>query len=222
MRSVFLFFMLSCVFVSCESNDSDEAILESLIDARFEVCYYKDDLAQNKCDSVLISIFGQTLFKKNIDLDVLKSTMNCEVDGEIKLVPFGSVEHCVPNSYDLLYSIQVKGESIFLFRMEAGKDMQFEPVSTIIADHLRGYRYLLEGKFKINYSEAKNIARANNVDLEESFLELVNNENDSIPNPSSYHWEAELESDHNSVVLLLIDVMSGKTSKEVLTIENIE
>jgi hypothetical protein len=201
-----------------ELDNMDQLPTEGLIDSRFEVCYYENDLAQGKCDSVLVSIFGNSVFKKNIDLNLFGSSMNCEVDGELELIPFGSLEHCVPNSYDLLYSIQEGSQTIYSFRMTAGKDMLFQTVSTIIEDQLKGYRQLLDGKFKINYSEAKEIAIANGVDMDESLLELIKDENTKITGKSSYHWEAELEYDHNSVMLLLIDAMTGKTHNEVLTL----
>lgn len=219
MRNLFLFFILIFTFTSCQPEDTDEIISESLIDSRFQVCYYQDDLAKGKCDSVLISIFGETLFNRNIRLSSTESMMNCEVDSSIVLVPFGDTNHCVPNSFDLLFSIHEGGENIFSFRMISGKDIQFEPVSTIVADQLIGYRKLLDGKFSIDYSEAKVIAKSNGVDFGESTLELVKNE---TVGKTNYHWEAELEYDHNSVALLLIDVMTGATSKEVITIENIQ
>lgn len=218
MRNPILFFSLIFMSTSCESENKAETILESLIDSRFEVCYYENDLAQGKCDSVLVSIFGNSVFKRNIDLNLFESSMNCEVDGELELIPFGNLEHCVPNSYDLLYSIQEESETIYSFRMTAGKDMLFQPISTIIEDQLKGYRHLLDGKFKINYSEAKEIAIANGVDMDESLLELIKDENTETTGKSSYHWEAELEYDHNSVMLLLIDAMTGKTHNEMLTL----
>jgi len=60
---------------------------------------------------------------------------------------------------------------------------------------------------------------AEGVDFNESALELVKNEGDSLSISSTFHWEAELEYDHNSVVLLLIDVMTGETNTELLKIE---
>ena len=195
-----------------ELDNMDQLPSESLIDQRFETCYYEDDLAKNKCDSVLISIFGKSLFEENIEFNLLESTMNCQVDSSIQQVAFGNTEHCVPNSFDLCYSLTEGDETIYSFRMVAGLDMQFEPVSTIVADQLGGYQKLLDSQFKINYSKAKKIAKTNGVDFEESSLELVKNDK------GSYHWEAELELDQNSLSILHIDVMSGKTSIEVLTI----
>lgn len=213
------------LIASCDNlfDDFDEGhTFPEERDTRFVQCYYEEDLAKNNCDSVLTSIFDKSLFKKNIHFDLAESTMNCEVDGDLKLVAFGDSNQCVPNSYDLRFMIKENGKDIFPFRMVAGNDMEFEPVSTIIADQLLGYRQLLEGKFRIDYSEAKSIALENGVDFNESNLELVKNEGDSSAVKSTYHWEAELEYDHNSVVLLLIDVQSGKTSTEVLTMESIE
>ncbi|PHR30912.1 MAG: hypothetical protein COA38_09290 [Fluviicola sp.] len=225
MRSVLLLIVLTFVFVSCESTDTTETISEnlvvseSLIDSRFQECYYEDDLAKGKSDSILNSIFGKAIFNRNIRLSSTESMMNCALDNTIILVPFGDTNYCVPNSYDLLYSIHAGGKNIYSFRMVSGKDMQFEPVSTIVADQLQGYRNLLDGQFKISYSQARIIAKSNGVSFEDSNLELVKNES---AGQSTYHWEAELEYDHNSVVLLLIDAMTGATSEEVLTIENIQ
>lgn len=206
---------------SCESLledfKEDEIAIEER-DPRFVQCYYEEDLAKNKCDSVLTSIFGEKLFSQNVKFDLSESSLNCEVDGSIQLVTFGDSNYCVPNSYDLRYSVKSRGNIIFPFRMVAGNDMEFEPVSTIIKDQLVGYRRLLEGDFKIGYPQAKSIAASKGVDFNESALELVKNEGDSLASQNSYHWEAELESDQNSVVLLLIDVMTGATSTELLTI----
>jgi len=197
----------------------DEEAATKEHDPRFVQCYYEEGLAKNQCDSVLISIFGEELYSKNVRFDLAESSLNCEVDGDIQLVAFGDSNHCVPNSYDLRYSVKSNGKSIFPFRMIAGKDMEFEPVSTIIEDQLIGYRKLLEGDFKISYTQAKSIALAEGVDFNESALELVKNEGDSLSISSTFHWEAELEYDHNSVVLLLIDVMTGETNTELLKIE---
>ena len=219
MKSTFQLFLLLFFFAACESTETENSegiVSENSIDTQFQKCYYEDDLAKNHADSVLISLFGTGVFVRNIRIDLKESTMNCQVDNIIELVPFGDRTHCAPNSYDLSYTIYDSGETIFSFRMIAGSDMLFETASTIVEDQLLGYRELLSGNFKVDYARAKAIALANGVDLGEAALELVKAEN------GSYHWEAELEYDHNSVVLLLIDVISGKTSKEVLTMSSVE
>lgn len=225
MRSIFFSFSLILVFVSCETNEvdvADDVNSESLIYERFETCYYEDDLAKRRSDSVLISIFGKANFEQSVRFDLVESTMNCQIDGAIQLVPFGDTNYCVPNSYDLYYYVQESDALIFEFRIVAGSDMHFEPISAIVGDQLKGYRKLLDGDFKISYAKARKIAEENGVDFNESNLELVKNETDSSQGKSTYHWEAELEYDHNSVVLLWIDVLTGKTRKEVLTIEGVE
>lgn len=226
MRSLYFFFSVMFVFVSCETNevevDDDDVASESLIDQRFATCYYEDDLAKKRADSVLISILGKSNFNQAIQFDLSESSINCQVENVIQLVPFGDTNYCVPNSYDLLYDVLENGKSIFEFRMLAGSDMEFEPVSTIVRDQLRGYRKLLDGEFKISYTKAVKIAKVNGVDFNESNLELVKDEKTASNGNIGYHWEAELEYDHNSVVLLWIDVMTGETSKEVLSIKGVE
>lgn len=225
MRSIFLSFILMFVFGSCGTNETastDPKNSESLIDSRFAQCYYEDDLAKNQSDSVLISILGKNCFNRSVRFELKESSMNCEVDGAIRLVPFGDTNFCVPNSYDLSYSLMEKNQPIFEFRMTAGKDMSFETGSTIVENQLRGYRKLMDGEFKLSYSEALKIAQANGVNVNESNLELVKNETSSSNGKANYHWEAELEYDHNSVVLLWIDVMTGATRKEILTINSID
>ncbi|MFK7786148.1 MAG: hypothetical protein AB8B56_13585 [Crocinitomicaceae bacterium] len=225
-KSFTLTFVVFCggllLLNSCEdsSEDSNEEVITEERDPRFLQCYFEDDLAKNRCDSVLISIFGKELFSRNIQFDKGESTLNCEVDGDIQLIAFGDSNYCIPNSYDLRYVLNSNGNSIFPFRMVAGNDMVFEPVSTIIQDQLMGYRKLLEGNFNISYTKAKSIAVMEGVDFNESYLELVMNEEDSLSTSPSYLWEAELEYDHNSVLLLLIDAMSGETRKELLTPES--
>ena len=225
MRSIILSLISLLVFVSCVTNETpviDEIASESLIDERFETCYYEDDLAKRRSDSVLISIFGKANFEQSVRFDLVESTMNCQIDGAIQLIPFGDTNYCVPNSYDLYYYVQENDALVFEFRIVAGSDMRFEPISTIVGDQLRAYRKLLDGDFNISYTKARKIALENGVDFNESNLELVKNETVSSQGKSTYHWEAELEYDHNSVVLLWIDVMTGKTRKEVLTIEGVE
>lgn len=225
MRSISLSILSSLILFSCGTNDSDETDTvptESLIDSRFQECYYENDLAKNKADSALIQVFGEKLFSRYIKLNLDESTMNCQVDDAIELVPFGDSSYCVPNSYDLRYQINEKGNELFTFRLVAGSDMQFEPVSTIVSDQLKGYQQLLSGKFAINYTQAKSIAFEEGVDFNESYLELIRNTEDSLTGNTTFSWEAELEYDHNSVLLLHIDAMTGETGTVTYTIEHIE
>ena len=217
----FLIIVLGIGIASCgDTSDNtqekvNEEVVKDQIDLRFQKCYYEDDYARKKCDSLLISSFGEVIFNRNIRFDPANSFLNCEVDGKSVLVPFGDTNHCIANTFDLVYSINQNGGEIYSFRMVAGNEMEFEAVSTIVNDQFFGYRQLLEGKLAITYAEAKRIALENGVNLEESDLELVINETEAL-GKSNYHWEAELNYENNSLILLQIDVMTGEINKEVL------
>jgi ribosomal protein L25 (general stress protein Ctc) len=221
MRSTSLFLFIFTV-TACTTDKQVDSSNDQTTDTRFQTCYYQDNFAQKQCDSVLISIFGKKHFDTSIRLNKPESTMNCQVDSTVKLLPFGNTDCCVPNSYELVFTINQKNETIYSFRMVAGEDMQFEPVSTIVTDQLRGYKQLLNGKFTVDYSKAKKIALANGANLEETDLELVSSTTTNAQGKNGYQWEAELDYDHNSVLVLHIDVLTGKTSTEVIHIDQLD
>lgn len=221
MRSAFLF-LLILVVTACTADKTVDSDAENGIDTRFQKCYFQDDFAKKKCDAVLISILGNTHFQNSIRMDKEESKLNCQVDSTVEMLSFGTTDCCVPNSYELVFTINQKDEVIYSFRMVAGEDMQFEPVSTIVADQLLGYKQLLDGKFKIDYFQAKQIAIANGANFEETDLELVKSANTNTQGKSDYHWEAELAYDENSVVVLHIDVLTGKTSQESIDIKYLD
>jgi hypothetical protein len=225
MRTIHFLFLLTLGILcsACDNQDDDKnagSTSETSSDSGYGDCYYENEIAKKCSDSVLFSILGKAHFKQFIRLDRNESSMNCEVNGSIQLVPFGDTSYCAPNSYNLSYFIIKNGQRIFEFELIAGKDMQFEVVSTIVADQLRGYRNMLDGDFKIDYSQASKIAKANGINLNETTLELVKHEANS-KGKSDFHWEAELKHDENSIVLLWIDVMTGKTTQETLKVYNI-
>lgn len=221
-----LLFGLIVVLASCGNEDvndpSEEVMEESEIEVLPETeseskanCYYNGNLAENLSKGVIVDLLGEGNYSKSVRLDRTESSINCMRGNDIELLNFGDETCCSPSSYDLQYQILMDSEVIFSFRMTAGEDMKFEPVSTIVEEQLKGYKQLLDGKINISYGEAKTIAEENRANLSEVSLELVSNGN-------SYHWEAELEYDHNSIVLLIIDSKTGRTKKEVLTIEHFE
>lgn len=221
-----LLFGLIVVLASCGNEDvndpSEEVMEESEIEVLPETepepkmnCYYNGNLAENLSKEVIVDLLGEGNYSKSVRLDRTESSINCMRGNDIELLNFGDETCCSPSSYDLQYQILMDSEVIFSFRMTAGEDMKFEPVSTIVEEQLKGYKQLLDGKINISYGEARTIAEENGANLSEVSLELVSNGN-------SYHWEVELAYDHNSIVLLIIDSKTGRTKKEVLTIEHFE
>lgn len=228
-----LLFGLIVMLASCGNEDvnnpSEEVMEETEIEVLPETepepkanCYYNGNLAENLSKEVIVGLLGEGNYSKSVRLDRAESFINCMRGNDIELLSFGDESCCAPNSYDLQYQVLMDGEAIFSFRMTAGADMKFEPVSTIIEEQLKGYKQLLDGKFDVSYREAKKIAEQNGANLSEVSLELVLNEKKNHPNTTSYHWEVELEYDHNSVVLLQIDATTGKTSTSTLELTNIE
>ncbi len=227
-----LLFGLMLMLASCGNEDvnnpSEEVMEENEIEVFPETepepkanCYYNGNLAENLSKEVIVDLLGETNYSEFIRLDRAESFINCKSGNDIELLSFGDERCCTPNSYDLRYQIVIDGEAVFSFRMTSGADMKFEPVSTIVEEQLEGYQKLLSGDFATSYADARKIAVENGVNLSESDIELVPDEQNTTHN-KRYYWEAELEYDHNSIALLQIDVMTGNVKKKVLTIESIE
>lgn len=220
MKSLLIFLSIfSLIFASCSGSSGDSAsdtMSSDVRDERFQACYYTDNLAQKSCDSVLRIFFGEQIFTKHIRFDTAQSFVSCQkVDG-IEMQAFGDTACCLPNTYDMVYIIRENGQKIYEFRMVSGSDMEFEQISTQSEAQLLGYKKLLDGDFPISFSDARIIAKKNGF-TDDMILELVKHEA-NLQEKSAYHWEAELEYDNNSVVLLWIDVMTGEARKEVLAI----
>lgn len=215
-----LLFGLVLIFASCGEgaiNDGEDFTDDVPVE-RFRECYLDDDLALNEVQPLIIDLLGNEIYSKHVRFDPKESSINCSSENEIELLPFGDTSCCTPSSYDLRYQLMQDGEEIFSFRLLGGKDMEFEVASTIVQEQLDGYRKLLEGKFEISYTEAQKIAEKYGADLSDSRLELVLSEEDVLPNTASHHWEIELESDDNSVLLLQIDAMTGKARTSKLSL----
>ncbi len=207
-------------FVSCSESSGDVASENSTlteVDDRFQSCYFEDNLAQNRCDSVLQDFFGSEIFKRHIRFDKSESFINCQSADKIEMKSFGDTECCLPNTYDMVYTIRENGQKIYEFPMVSGSDMEFEHVSTQSGAQLIGYKKLLAGEFQITYAEARAIAKKNGC-TDEMILELVYDEKGKANDAKSYFWEIEQALAQDKTVLVQIDPFSGSITRHDLMV----
>lgn len=93
--------------------------------------------------------------------------------------------------------------------MSAGPDQIFETNSPIIFGQLVAYKKLINGDFKINYSEAKKIAQKNG-NLGINSIELYYKENGKINSDSSFYWGIDFFNNEGTRELLKINPTNGK------------
>lgn len=219
MRTTLLFGLILILAACSEEAINDrENEMDDLSIGRLRDCYYHENSALNEAKTLIIDLLGDEIYSKHVRFDPTESSINCSNENTIELLPFGDTTCCNPSSYDLRYQLMMGNEELFSFRLLGGKDREFEVASTIVQEQLDAYRKLLEGKFDISFAQAKKIALKHGANLSESVLELVLNENNTDPNSASHYWEIELDSDDNSVVLLQIDAMTGKTTTSRLSL----
>lgn len=217
----FLFLLvIGITFSACDNQREDiddGVVLDEDSDERFQSCYHTDDLALKTCNAVVRDFFGDAIFKKHIQFDSSESFINCQQSDGIEMKDFGDSTCCLPNTYDMVYTLRENGETIFEFRMVSGSDMEFEHISTQSEAQLLGYKKLLAGNFPITYAKARAIAKKNGC-TDDMILELVYDEKGKADNLKSYYWEIENSFPQDRTVLVQIDPFSGKISRNELMV----
>lgn len=216
MQNLFLFFLLSVVFVSCESTKTaeiDETTSKSLIDERFQECYFDDDVALKKCDSVLTDFFGEKNFA-SIQLNKTESFIACQEGDSLSKLQFGDKSCCVPRTFDLIYEIHDQNEIVFQFSMESGDDMHFDFISPQVKKQLDGYKLLLDGKITVGYKALRKMVIENGLAPKECTIELVQDTLLSSEGLSSYFWEVDNGLENGRWLLMVFNAMTGKNVPE--------
>ncbi len=197
-----------------ESSISEETSVENL---QSQPCYYINDRVKKKCDSTLIQLFDIHKFNRNIKWNEEHSFINCDVKESVELMKFGDTMCCNPRIYDLTYNIQIGAKSIYQFRMSAGPDEVFEPVSSIVVGQLAAYKKLINGEFKIDYNRAERIANDNGYVGKNITIELFYDDKGDINSNTSFYWAVDAHKTDDAREILQIDPNNGK----VETISNV-
>lgn len=211
-----------------KNNYSDPEIIESSISEETSIenvkslpCYYVNSRAKQKCDSTLILTFSIQNFNRNIKWNEDHSFINCDVNESVELMKFGDSMCCNPRTFDLVYDIQIGVNPIYQFRMSAGPDEVFEPVSPIVAGQLAAYRKLIDGEFKIDHNRVNQIARENGYSGKDMTIELFYDGKGDINSITSFYWRVDAHKTDDSREVLQIDPNSGNVetiSLELVTI----
>lgn len=190
-----------------ESSISEETSKENL---QSQPCYSINDRVKKKCDSTLIQLFDLHKFNRNIKWNEEHSFINCDVKESVELMKFGDTMCCNPRIYDLTYNIQIGAKSIYQFRMSAGPDEVFEPVSSIVVGQLAAYKKLLNGEFKIDYNRAERIANDNGYVGKNITIELFYDDKGDINSNTSFYWAVDAHKTDDAREILQIDPNNGK------------
>lgn len=202
-----LFLITSCGDLY-EDFDKDIEIPEKR-DPRFLQCYYEEDLAKHKCDSVLRTFFGNNAFSF-ITLNPEKSFIGCDETEDLKMLSFGDENCCAPRTYDLIYDVTIDNKLIHEIPMMAGSEMNFDFISPQYKTQLEGYKFLLEDKLKIDYKDLCELLKEEDMQPENYSIELVRDTlfpNDAL---SAFFWEIYSESDDDELLMTTVHAMSGE------------
>lgn len=213
MRHFYLLFLLIFGFSSCESNTTSEteSTDQSLIDERFEKCYYQDNLAQNKCDSVLRDFLGKKYFSF-LTLNKKQSFIGCDENEKLNKLAFGNENCCVPRTYDLVYDMKISGKVMYQVHMVAGSEMEFSFISPDIKEELKGYKLLLEGKLKFDVQKLSKWMQSEGMTSNNYEVQLVQAESTSDSNLNSYFWEIYFYDGVEEMLVTEINAMTGDYS----------
>lgn len=215
MRTLTLLIFSISLLTSCEANkivDNEETPTKSLIDQRFQTCYYENDLAKNKCDSVLRSFFGKKNFL-SLKLNRELSFIGCDENEDLEMLIFGNENCCVPRTYDLVYDIKINNELIYQISMVAGSEMKFDFISPDAKEQLEGYKLLLEDKLMFDYNDICLWMRAEGLNLLGFTAELYRDTLQSKSNLSSYFWEVDNLKEENNWNSTRLNAMTGRRFK---------
>lgn len=194
---------------SCESSvgTSDDTEIVEERDPRFLQCYYEDNLAKNRCDSVLRDFFGNDGFSF-VELNAKKSFLGCDEGGDLQMIPFGDENCCAPRTYDLVYDLKIKGKLIHEIPMFAGANMTFDFISPQYKIQLEGYKLLLEDKFKVDYQGLYDLLETEGMNPEHYSIELVRDTLFPDNEPAAFFWE--VYSEEEEALMTTVHAMTGK------------
>jgi hypothetical protein len=233
-KSTYLILLISIFLFACSEKSVDKnyypktEIIESSISEQTSVeniksqpCYFINDSAKKKCDSTLIQLFDTHKFNRNIKWNEEHSFINCDVKESVELVEFGDTMCCNPRFYNLTYDVQIGDKSIYQFRMTAGADEVFEPVSSVVVEQLAAYKKLLNGEFKIDYNRAERIANDKGYVGKNMTIELFYDNKGDLNSNTSFYWAVDAHKTDDTREILRIDPNNGKVETTSIVITSI-
>jgi hypothetical protein len=212
LRSFLLTLLVLCggllLVEGCESSNddlTDEPIVEER-DPRFAQCYYEEDLAKNTCDSVLMSFFGvQAATNLNLNNDL--SFIGCDENDDMEMLSFGDEHCCLPRTYDLVYDMIYKGDTVCQVPMVAGSEMGFEFISEEEKTKLLPYKALLQGDIEFDYADLISEMKRRNMDPEQYEIELIDDLGKSLEN--SIFWELSFINEDDVLIAVRVGARDG-------------
>lgn len=210
-----MFFLGGVLLIQgCESalDDFDEGHdIPEKRDPRFVQCHYDEDLAKNKCDSVLLSFFGLRA-ASNLKLNEELSFIGCDENGDLEMLSFGDENCCAPRTFDLVYDLILKEDTLCQIPMMAGSEMKFDFISEDEKTQLAGYVLLFDGQLKFGYPQLKSLLKSKNMDTKIYEIELLRDT--LVPNASlnAFYWDVSYLSGNDEMTVTQVNAMTGEYS----------
>ena len=201
------------LFNGCEeSNDNltEELVLEE-VDPRFARCYFDEDLAKNKADSVICSFFGSKASSFAI-LNREVSFIGCDEGNDLAILPFGDENCCAPRTYDLIYDLILNRDTVYQISLFAGSDMQFDFSSESEKRNLFPYKLLVDGDIEFDYADLRSEMKRLKMNIEQYEIELIR---DTLQAnlPNSMYWELSFLNDDGDMMFMRVNARNGAFSQ---------
>jgi len=194
---------------SCQNStvDSTESEIHEERDPRFAPCYTENELAQRNCDSVLTAFFG-TKATTHLKLNKELSFIGCDESDNLEMLAFGDKSCCNPRTYDLVYDMIIKGDTVYRIPMLAGSEMQFNFASEGEKSNLFAYKRLLNGEIEFDYAALKAEMIRKNLNPDMFEIELFNDTQEkSLEN--SLYWEIYYVTEDDAMLVTRVNARNG-------------